>query len=84
MTRSVPRGCASALRRAVAALLPPHTVPVRHALPSQPLTFEFHGRSTHAAGSPSQGRSALAAVVQLFVAVDSLRQFLPDMRRVAC
>lgn len=59
-----------------------HTVAIRHALASLPLTFEFHGRSTHAAGSPAEGRSALAAVIQLFVAVDSLRQFLPDISRV--
>jgi len=58
------------------------TLPIRHALASCPLTFEFHGRSTHAAGSPTEGKSALAAVIQLFVSIDALRQFLPDISRV--
>ncbi len=47
-----------------------------------PLTFEFHGVAAHAAGSPADGRSALAAVIQLFVSVDALRQFLPEISRV--
>jgi len=55
---------------------------VRHALASQPMTIKFHGKSAHAAGSPTEGRSALAAMIQLFVAVDALRQFLPDLSRV--
>jgi amidohydrolase len=59
-----------------------HTVPIRHALASVPLTFEFHGVAAHAAGSPADGRSALAAVIQLFVSVDALRQFLPEISRV--
>jgi metal-dependent amidase/aminoacylase/carboxypeptidase family protein len=58
------------------------TMPIRHALASMPLTFEFHGVATHAAGSPAQGRSALAAMIQLFVSVDALRQFLPETSRV--
>jgi amidohydrolase len=58
------------------------TLPIRHALASMPMTFEFHGVSAHAAGSPDQGRSALAAMIQLFVSVDALRQFLPEASRV--
>jgi amidohydrolase len=58
------------------------TLPIRHALASMPMTFEFHGVATHAAGSPEQGRSALAAMIQLFVSVDALRQFLPEASRV--
>lgn len=58
------------------------TVPIRHALASMPMTFEFHGAATHAAGSPDQGRSALAAMIQLFVSIDALRQFLPETSRV--
>jgi amidohydrolase len=58
------------------------TMPLRHALASVPLTFEFHGVAAHAAGSPADGRSALAAVIQLFVSVDALRQFLPEISRV--
>jgi amidohydrolase len=58
------------------------TLPIRHALASMPMTFEFHGVSAHAAGSPDQGRSALAAMIALFVSVDALRQFLPEASRV--
>jgi amidohydrolase len=58
------------------------TLPIRHALASMPMTFEFHGVATHAAGSPEHGRSALAAMIQLFVSVDALRQFLPEASRV--
>lgn len=56
---------------------------VRHALASQPMRIKFHGKAAHAAGSPTMGRSALAAMIQLFVAVDGMRQFLPDVSRVA-
>jgi amidohydrolase len=58
------------------------TMMIRHSLASQPMTVKFHGKSAHAAGSPTQGRSALAAMIQLFVAIDALRQFLPDLSRV--
>jgi amidohydrolase len=58
------------------------TMMIRHALASQPMTIKFHGKSAHAAGSPTKGRSALAAMIQLFVAVDAMRQFLPDMSRI--
>jgi amidohydrolase len=58
------------------------TVPIRHALASMPLVFEYHGIAAHAAGSPAQGRSALAAMIQLFVSVDALRQFVPETSRM--
>ncbi|HEY1701841.1 MAG TPA: amidohydrolase [Trebonia sp.] len=58
------------------------TMMIRHSLASQPMTVKFHGKSAHAAGSPTEGRSALAAMIQLFVAIDALRQFLPDLSRV--
>jgi amidohydrolase len=58
------------------------TMMIRHATASQPMTVKFHGKSAHAAGSPTEGRSALAAMIQLFVAIDSMRQFLPDLSRV--
>lgn len=58
------------------------TTGIRHALASQPITFEFHGKAAHAANNPTLGRSALAAVIQLFVAVDAMRQFLPEPSRV--
>jgi metal-dependent amidase/aminoacylase/carboxypeptidase family protein len=58
------------------------TMPIRHALASMPLVFEFHGVAAHAAGSPAEGRSALAAMIQLFVSVDALRQFVPETSRM--
>ena len=58
------------------------TVPIRHALASMPLVFEFRGVAAHAAGSPTEGRSALAAMIQLFVSVDALRQFVPETSRM--
>jgi amidohydrolase len=58
------------------------TLPIRHALASMPLVVEFHGVSAHAAGSPADGRSALAAMIQLFVSLDALRQFVPETSRI--
>jgi amidohydrolase len=58
------------------------TMPVRHATASRTLTLDFHGRAAHAAGSPQEGRSALAAIIQFFVGVDSLRQFVPETCRM--
>jgi amidohydrolase len=58
------------------------TLPFRHALASMPLVFEFHGVSAHAADSSTDGRSALAAMIQLFVSVDALRQFVPETSRI--
>jgi amidohydrolase len=58
------------------------TMPIRHALASMPLVFEFHGVAAHAAGSPADGRSALAAMIQLFVSIDALRQFVPETSRI--
>jgi amidohydrolase len=58
------------------------TLPIRHALASMPLVIEFHGVSAHAAGSPADGRSALAAMIQLFVSLDALRQFVPETSRI--
>jgi amidohydrolase len=55
---------------------------IRHALASQPMTVKFHGRAAHAAGNATKGRSALAAMIQLFVAIDAMRQFMPDLSRI--
>lgn len=54
----------------------------RHGLASAHLKFTFHGRSSHAAKNPEQGRSALAAVQLFFMAVDMLRQFVPSTARM--
>lgn len=58
------------------------TWPWRHATATAHLTVKFHGEAAHAAGSPQQGRNALAAMIQFFVAVDALRQHTPDTSRL--
>ncbi|WP_370973667.1 amidohydrolase [Amycolatopsis sp. cg9] len=58
------------------------TWPIRHATASVHLTLEWHGVAAHAAGSPQDGRSALAAVIQFFTGVDALRQFVPETSRM--
>lgn len=58
------------------------SLPWRHATAAAHLDVTFHGIATHAAGSPAAGRSALAAVVQLFVSIDAMRQFIPETARV--
>lgn len=52
------------------------TLPWRHARASAHLRVSYHGRAAHAAKNPEDGRSALAALIQLFVAVDSMRQYI--------
>lgn len=54
----------------------------RHGLACAHLRYTFHGRASHAAKTPEQGRSALAAVQLFFTAVDMLRQFVPDAARM--
>lgn len=58
------------------------SLPWRHATASVHLDVIFHGVASHAAGSPTAGRSALAAVIQLFVALDAMRQFIPEAARM--
>jgi len=45
------------------------------------VTAEFFGKAAHASGSPWRGINALNALIQLFVALDAMRQQLrPDAR----
>jgi len=46
------------------------------------VTFEFFGRTAHAAGAPEQGRSALDAVEIMNVAVNFLREHVPENVRI--
>lgn len=39
-----------------------------------PLSFEFHGRPSHASASPEQGRNALDAMILAFSGINALRQ----------
>jgi amidohydrolase len=58
------------------------TMPIRHATATRRLEIEFHGVAAHAAASAHEGRSALAAMIQFFVGVDALRQFVPETSRM--
>ena len=44
--------------------------------------FRFHGQSSHAAGAPWRGRSALDAVMAMNHMVDMLREHVPDGTRI--
>jgi len=44
--------------------------------------FRFHGVSSHAAGAPDQGRSALDGVEVMDVAANFLREHIPDGTRI--
>lgn len=44
--------------------------------------FTFHGVSSHAAAAPQLGRSALAGVEVMDVAVNYMRQFIPQETRI--
>jgi amidohydrolase len=58
------------------------TMPIRHATATRRFEVEFHGVAAHAAASAHEGRSALAAMIQFFVGVDALRQFVPETSRM--
>ncbi|UOK57408.1 amidohydrolase [Bacillus sp. OVS6] len=45
-------------------------------------TFKYFGKSAHASSAPEKGISALDAVINTFVAVNSLRQFFKDDVRI--
>uniref|UniRef100_UPI0021CC8D05 M20 family metallopeptidase n=1 Tax=Streptomyces sp. WAC01526 TaxID=2588709 RepID=UPI0021CC8D05 len=54
----------------------------RHGLAAAHLRVGFTGVSAHAAKSPWEGRSALAAAQLFLNALDSLRQFMPPTARI--
>jgi amidohydrolase len=58
------------------------TLPWRHATACVHVEMVFHGIAAHAAGSPTQGRSALSAVIQMFNGIDAMRQFIPESARI--
>ncbi|MFJ7362705.1 M20 family metallopeptidase [Peribacillus frigoritolerans] len=45
-------------------------------------SFKFYGKASHASSAPEKGISALDAVINTFVAVNSLRQFFKDDVRI--
>lgn len=58
------------------------TIPWRHAKASIHLRVTFRGRAAHAAKNPEDGISALAAMIQFYVALDALRPHLPASSQV--
>jgi len=58
------------------------TLVVRRALAAAHVRVEFHGVAAHAAKNPADGRNALTAMIQLFGALDGLRQHMPDRARI--
>jgi amidohydrolase len=58
------------------------SLPWRHSLACVTLQFAFRGVAAHASKNPEDGRNALAAVIQLFTAVDGLRQHIGQHARV--
>ncbi len=58
------------------------TLAVRRALAAAHVRVEFRGVAAHAAKNPAEGRNALAAMIQLFVGIDALRQHIPDKARI--
>ena len=44
--------------------------------------FRFHGRSSHAAGAPAKGRSALDGVEAMDAMVNLMREHIPDGTRI--
>lgn len=57
-------------------------LPWRHARSSAHLRVTFHGRAAHAAKNPEDGANALAAMIQLYVAIDAMRQHLPSAAQI--
>ncbi len=46
------------------------------------IKFRFHGKASHAAGSPEQGRSALDGVEAFTTMVNLMREHVPDATRI--
>ncbi len=53
----------------------------RHGLAAHHLEVTWSGRASHAAKSPEQGRSALAAAYLFLNSLDAMRQFVPSSAR---
>lgn len=58
------------------------TLPTRRALACIDYRLTYHGVAAHAAKNPHDGVNALAAMIQFFVALDSMRQQLDPRARI--
>ncbi|MBA2939973.1 M20 family metallopeptidase [Paenibacillus sp. CGMCC 1.16610] len=58
------------------------TMVLRGALACVDATFTFHGKQAHASSSPEKGISALDALINAFVAINAIRQFVKEDVRI--
>jgi amidohydrolase len=58
------------------------TMVLRGGLACVDATFTFHGKQAHASSAPDKGISALDALINAFVAINSLRQFVKEDVRI--
>ena len=58
------------------------TMVSRGALAANRITLKYHGVSSHASSFPEKGISALDALINTYVAINSLRQFFQDGVRI--
>lgn len=59
-----------------------NTASARSSLAVRGIKFQFHGKASHAAGSPEQGRSALDGVEAFTTMVNLMREHVPDATRI--
>ncbi len=59
-----------------------HTMIGRGSLAITEVKIEFHGKPSHASGSPEKGINALDAVIQTFNGINALRQHIKDGARI--
>jgi len=59
-----------------------HDTATTRALACQALEVEFFGKAAHSASRPEAGINALEAMIQSFVAINSLRQHIKDKARI--
>ena len=59
-----------------------NTASARSSLAVRGIKFQFHGKASHAAGSPERGRSALDGVEAFTTMVNLMREHVPDATRI--
>src|SRR5699024_330477 len=58
------------------------TMVLRGGLSRVAATFKFYGKESHASSAPEEGISALDAMMNCFISINSLREYLTDDVRV--
>jgi len=61
---------------------PGYTMTGRQGLALTEVKIEFHGKASHASGSPEKGINALDAVIQTFNGINALRQHIKSAARI--